>query len=218
MRTISEFADRVLCGDCVKVLAELPAASVDLVVTDPPYAVRYRDRTGRTVANDDRTSWIAPAFAEVSRVMKDNAFCVSFYGWNQADAFLTAWRAAGLHPISHFVWTKPYASNAQAARFLRHRHECAYLLAKRNPPCPPLLMEDVLPWDYTGNHRHPTEKPVGGFRPLIEAFSRPGALVLDPFAGSCTTAVAAAELGRRYCAIELDERYCAIARERLRQR
>jgi len=79
-------------------------------------------------------------------------------------------------------------------------------------------MSDVLPWDYTGNRRHPTEKPVSGIRPLIEAFSRPDGIVLDPFAGSGTTAVAAAEAGRQYIAIELEARYCAIARERLRER
>jgi site-specific DNA-methyltransferase (adenine-specific) len=194
-------------------MAAMPDASVDLVVTDPPYGARYRDRSGRTVANDDNTAWLTPAFAQVARVLKDHRFCVSFYGWHQADRFLAAWRAAGLRPVGHLVWVKSYHSNG-TPRFLRYRHEAAYLLAKGFPR-PTEAINDVLGWEYTGNRRHPTEKPVSAIEPLIEAFSRPGDLVLDPFAGSGTTAVAAQELGRRYVAIELDPRYCEAARERL---
>ena len=217
MVPISEFVNRVICGDSTEVMAAMPAGSVDLVVTDPPYGARYRDRSGRSVANDGDLAWLAPAFREAARVLKDDGFFVSFYGWHRAAEFLAAWKAAGLHPFAHFVWTKPYGSNARTARYVEYRHECAYLLVKHfyPPRIPPFALRDVLPWDYTGNRRHPTEKPVSGIRPLIEAFSRRGDIVLDPFAGSGTTAVAAALSGRRYVAIELDARYCAVARERL---
>jgi site-specific DNA-methyltransferase (adenine-specific) len=63
---------------------------------------------------------------------------------------------------------------------------------------------------------HPTQKPVGALLPLIMAFSQVGDVVLDPFAGSGSTAVAAEISGRHYIAVELSERYAAIARERLR--
>ncbi|PZR93895.1 MAG: DNA methylase, partial [Hyphomicrobiales bacterium] len=62
---------------------------------------------------------------------------------------------------------------------------------------------------------HPTEKAVGILRPLIHAFSKPGDIVLDPFAGSGSTAVAAALSGRRYIGIELEGHYCRHARTRL---
>ena len=213
MLTASDFVNRVICGDCVEIMRMMPAQSVDLVVTDPPYLARYRDRTGRTVANDDDASWLAPAFAEAARVLKDHRFLVSFYGWHRADAFLAAWRAAGLRPVGHIVWVKFYHSNPNG-RFLRYKHEAAYLLAKGSPR-PVSAINDVLGWEYTGNRRHPTEKPVMAVAPLIEAFSRPGNLVLDPFAGSGTTAVAARRLGRRYVAIELEAQHCATARDRL---
>ena len=214
MPSISGFVNRILQGDCTDVMRRMPERSIDLVVTDPPYAARYRDRTGRTVANDDNTRWLSPAFAEVARVLKDNRFCVSFYGWHQADAFFQAWRAAGLRPVGHFVWVKFYHSNG-SPRYAKHKHESAYLLAKGYPrPVEPI--NDVLGWEYTGNRHHPTEKPVSAITPLIEAFSRPGDIVLDPFAGSGTTAVAARELGRRYVAIELDTRHCETAAARLR--
>src|SRR4030095_13744948 len=103
---------RCLAGGARHPLRALPAESVDLVVTDPPYLVRYQDRFGRTVANDDNPA-ILSAFTDVGRVLKRDAFCVSFYGWNRADAFLQAWRRAGLQPVGHLVWHKPYASSAR---------------------------------------------------------------------------------------------------------
>jgi DNA modification methylase len=73
----------------------------------------------------------------------------------------------------------------------------------------------VRAWEYTGNKAHPTEKAVSILTPLIEAFSKPGDLVLDPFSGSGSTAVASLLSGRRYIGIELEDRYCLHARNRL---
>jgi site-specific DNA-methyltransferase (adenine-specific) len=127
--------DQILQGDCTRVLRTLPAASVDLVVTDPPYGVRYRDRLNRTIANDDRPERILGAFDDVYRVLKPDTFCVSFYWWNRVDAFLTAWRCAGFVPVGHIVWQKNYASSRG---FLEARHEqrriCSRRAARRSPP------------------------------------------------------------------------------------
>jgi site-specific DNA-methyltransferase (adenine-specific) len=193
-------------------MREMPAASVDLVVTDPPYLVDYRSRDGRRYPNDDNDRWLAPAFAEVARILKRDRFCVSFYGWHKADRFLTAWKAAGLQPVGHFVWTKDYHSQE---RFVRYSHESAYLLAKGNPPRPRIALRDVLDWHYTGDTLHPTQKPVMAILPLILAYSQVGDIVLDPFAGSGTTAIAAATLGRRFIGIELDPQYARIAAARV---
>jgi len=73
----------------------------------------------------------------------------------------------------------------------------------------------VLDWTYSGNKLHPTQKPLSVLLPLVETFSRPGDLVLDPFAGSGSSLLAAKLLGREYLGIELDAAYCEIARRRL---
>src|ERR1700688_3162176 len=85
----------VLQGDCVDVMRRIPSNGIDFVLTDPPYFTRYRSRDGKNVRNDDNDRWLAPAFQHVYRVMKFDSFCVSFYGWNKAELFLSAWRSAG---------------------------------------------------------------------------------------------------------------------------
>ena len=205
-------ANTVLQGDCIKVMRQLGSCSVDFVLTDPPYLAHYCSRDGRKVANDDDAAWLKPAFAEIFRVLCRNSFCISFYGWHQADKFIAAWREAGFRLAGHLTFTKRYPSTE---RFLRYHHENAYLLAKGNPPQPSQRIPDVLEWQYSGNKLHPTQKPLCVLTPLIQSFSRPGDIVLDPFCGSGSTLLAAKLQDRRFIGIELDSRYSEIARVRL---
>jgi site-specific DNA-methyltransferase (adenine-specific) len=207
-------AGRILHGDCIRHMRAMPGRSVDFILTDPPYVTRYRDRSGRSVANDDNADWLAPSFAGMFRLLKPASFCVSFYGWNKVDLFMAAWRAAGFRPVGHIVFRKRYASKLG---FLEARHEAAYLLAKGDARHPALPIPDVLDWHYTGNVLHPTQKPVEVLKPLIAAFSPPGGVVLDPFCGSGSTLVAATELGRSSLGIELDGAHCQTAASRLAQ-
>lgn len=202
----------VLERDCNAVMAALPPASIDLVLTDPPYLVNYRDRAGRRVANDNNPAWASPAFAGIAGLMKPEAFCVSFYGWTQVDVFMTAWRAAGLVPVGHLVFPKPYRSSVGT---FEARHEQAYVLAKTSRLRVARPIPDVLPCAYTGSRLHPTQRPLEALTPIIEALSRPGEMVLDPFAGSGSTLAAARAAGRDWLGIELDERHVATARRRL---
>lgn len=212
MTPIHAYLDRIVHGDCLHVLPRLPAGSVDLVVTDPPYLVRYRSRDGRRVMGDTRGDWLQPAFAELYRVLRPHRFCVSFYGWTKIDLFMAAWRRAGFQPVGHFVWAKTYCSKRG---FTRSHHENAYLLAKGNPRQPARAPSDVLTGRYTGNRLHPTQKPVEIMRTLIHAYSGIGDIVLDPFAGSGTTALAARQLERSFIAIEKDAGYHRLATQRL---
>ncbi len=88
-------------------------------------------------------------------------------------------------------------------------------LAKGLPELPTAPISDVLPWHYSGNHYHPTEKGVDTLKPIVEAFTKAGDVVLHPFAGSGSSLVAAALLRRQYIGIELEQKYCDHARRRL---
>jgi DNA modification methylase len=56
----------ILHGDCIQQMREMPANSVDFILTDPPYLVNYRDRDGRTIQNDAKADWLKPAMREVA--------------------------------------------------------------------------------------------------------------------------------------------------------
>jgi site-specific DNA-methyltransferase (adenine-specific) len=202
----------ILHGDCVQVMRGLPSESVDFVLTDPPYLVRYRDRSGRTVAGDDRADWLKPAFAEMFRLLKPGTLAVSFYGWTKVDLFFDAWKAAGFAVVGHLVFRKQYASNA---RFLAYHHEQAFLLAKGDAALPASPLPDVLDWQYTGNKLHPTQKPADSLTPLVRSLCRPGGVVLDPFCGSGSSLVAARDAGCAWLGIELEANHHRTAAKRL---
>lgn len=209
---VQDLRNAVLTGDCTQVMRDLDSASVDFILTDPPYLCRYRSRDGQTIANDDRDDWLEPAFTEMYRVLKPGSLCVSFYGWNATDKFIGAWRAAGFRIVGHLVFIKRYASSS---RFVQGKHEQAYLLAKGEPRQPAHPIDDVRDWHYSGNRLHPTQKPVRVLQPLIEAFCPVGGVVLDPFCGSGSTLVAAKAAARSSVGIELDSRHAETASLRL---
>lgn len=212
IKPLSAFLGRVLHGDCIQVMRTMPSASVDLVVTDPPYLVNYKPRDGRRCAGDADNSWLQPSFCEMFRVLKPNSLVATFYGWPWIDQFMVAWRKAGFRPVSHLTWTKEHSSRSG---YTEGHHEVGYLLAKGKPVMPMKPVSDVLPWKYTGNSLHPNQKPVCALTPLIEAFSQLGGIVLDPFAGSGTTGEASRLLGRRFILIEKEAQHCHRARARL---
>ncbi len=208
----NSFTNQLIQGDCIEVMRRMPANSVDFVLTDPPYLVNYRDRTGRSIANDADATWLTPAMAETYRVLKQDRLMLCFYGWSKVDEFFAAWKAAGFQPVGHIVFRKAYSSKS---RFLSYQHEQAFLLAKGRPPLPKQPVGDVINMPYSGNKLHPTQKPVAPLAQLIRSFTLPGEQVLDPFAGSASACASALLTGRRYIGIEMDKTYYQIAQLRM---
>jgi len=202
----------IINGDCIEIMQALPAHSVDFILTVPPYIACYKSRENQTIRNDDNAAWLRPAFAHMHRVLKHDCFAISFYGWPKVDLFFAAWKQSGFRIGGHIVFRKRYASKSA---FVQYRHEAAYLLIKGDPAFPASPLPDVMDWTYTGNKLHPTQKSIHVLKPLIEAFSKPGHLVLDPFAGSGSTCVAAHRTGRDYIGIELDAAHHRTATARV---
>lgn len=202
---------RFVLGNCIDVMTRIPDNAIDFILTDPPYLVGFRDRSGRTIAGDKTDEWLQPACNEMYRVLKRRADGEllrleprrSLYGRLEKCGIQRCW-SPGLH--------QNYTSKAA---YVGYRHECAYILAKGRPRLPQNPLPDVLGWKYSGNRHHPTEKPVTSLQPLIESFTHPNAIVLDPFAGSGSTCVAALQSGRRYIGIELLEQYHRAGQQRL---
>lgn len=204
--------NQIIRGEAADVLAKLPTGSVDLVVTDPPYLVNYRDREGRSLRNDDNPVGVLPVFEPLARVLKQDAYFICFAGWSALPQFADAWERAGLRIVSQVVFAKNYVSRAG---YTEYRHECAYVLAKGNPAKPQQRISSVQNWVYSGNKNHPTEKSVENIATLIRSFSKPDDLVCDPFSGSGSTSVAAVLNQRDFIGIDIDAKHVATAKARV---
>lgn len=147
---------RFILGDCVRVMATIPDNAIDFILTDPPYLVGFRDRSGRTIAGDVNDDWLQPASNEMYRVLKKDALMVSFYGWNRIDRFMAAWKRAGFSVVGHLVFTKSYTSKSA---YVAYRHECAYILAKGRPALPQKPLPDVLGWTRLQAAAQPASPP-----------------------------------------------------------
>ncbi|EBI8251085.1 DNA methylase [Salmonella enterica subsp. enterica serovar Bredeney] len=139
---------RLILGNCVDIMSGFPDRAVDFILTDPPYLVGFRDRSGRSIAGDRTDEWLQPACNQMYRVLKKDALLVSFYGWNRVDRFMAAWKSAGFSVVGHLVFTKNYSSKSA---YVGYRHECAYVLAKGRPALPQNPLPDVLGWKFAGS-------------------------------------------------------------------
>jgi site-specific DNA-methyltransferase (adenine-specific) len=204
-------------GDCTKILPSMAGESVDFVLTDPPYLVRYKGRWElgqEQIVGDDDPSWLMPSFAEIWRVLKPDSLCVSFYGWPHSDLFVGVWKALGFRLVSHLAFVKRVWG---LGRFTRSQHETAYLLAKGRPPVPAEGIADVIEWQREPDAFHPNQKPAEALHPLLATFAREGGIVLDPFMGSGSTLRAAKDFGLRAIGIEIEQKFCQGAVERMAQ-
>lgn len=204
-------------GDCREILPQLPSASFELALTDPPYIVHYTgrwDNKSPPIEGDSDPSWIHPIYTEIWRLLEDDSLCLSFYGWPHAEKFLATWKKIGFRPVSLIALIK---ERWGLGRFTRSQHEPAYLLAKGHPKHPADAISDVLAWHQDSPLVHPNQKPLSAIAKLIATYSPSAATIIDPFCGSGTTLLASRALGRRAIGIEIEERYCEVASLRLAQ-
>jgi site-specific DNA-methyltransferase (adenine-specific) len=225
------------CLDPVTGLASLADKSVDVVITDPPYEAEAHTLQRRIKVegggNDygvaDTQPLTFPPLTEADRIASAREIGRLARQWAvvfcQVEA-VAAWRssldAAGMTYRRAIPWVKPDAMPALHGRWPGQAFETIVIASARKArPCPgggksvfySYLRHDVL----AGAKKapHPTTKPLALMQDLAELVSLPGDIILDPFAGSGTTGVAALMLGRRFIGWERDPSYHAIAVRRL---
>ena len=204
---LPNITNTIINGDCLHILPQLQAESVDFILTDPPYLVNYKDRTGRSIKNDNNDAWLKPAFAEMYCVFAHHSFCISFYGWSHADHFIAAFRSTDFRIVGHLVFPKRYTSTT---RHLRYQYECAYVLVKGYPKVPEYPIGEMPSTSCRAATSYTRPRNLYlRFCHVVETFSKSGGLVLVPFAGSGSTLHAARSLGHPYLSIGLDASYHA---------
>lgn len=211
-------------GDAVEWLRSISSASVDLVVTDPPYESLEKHRSiGTTTrlkhSKSSSNDWFSifpnsrfeDLFREVWRVLKKNTH---FYLFCDASTMFVAKPIAesvGFRFWKPLVWDKK-----KIGMGYHYRSRCEFILffEKGKRKILDLGIPDVLEAPRI-LHGYPTEKPAAISRILISQSSLPGELVLDPFMGAGSVGVASVELGRNFNGNDLSAKAVEITRERL---
>lgn len=227
-------------GEALAVLASLPDASFDALITDPPYSSGGQFRGDRMQATSTKyvmtgTATVRPEFAgdnrdqrayaywcalwlsECARILKPGAPAVLFTDWRQLPTTVDALQSGGLVWRGVAVWDKTEGARPTMGGF---RSQCEYIVWGTNGPVDEDAAASVgcLPGVFRysvkqADKHHITGKPSALMRDLLR-ICPPGGRVLDPFAGSGTTIVAALHEGRGGLGIERTEEYATIARER----
>ena len=212
-------------GDCRDVVDELDDASVDVLLTDPPYGMAFggfRGAEANVRADGARQGirLVRQMFHASRPKMSADAHAYVFCHWESWPDFYDA--ASAFIPIkSALVWWKnrggmgdvelEYARDYEVILFGAHGRRP--LAGKRDGS----VLSGFAPMGNISERRHPTEKPVPLLRFLVGKSAPAGGLVLDPFMGSGSTLEAAKSLGRKAIGIEIEERYCEIAAIRCSQ-
>ena len=220
-------------SSCFELLSAVKTNSVDLVLIDPPYLIS-RD-TGFESGNnpdydrlkismdfgkwDHRLDGFDQTIHECYRVLKPGGTLICFYDLWKITELAQTMEAAKFKQLRFLEWVKtnPVPIN-QSVNYLTNAREIALLGVKGGKPTFNSKYDNGIyeyPIEHSKGRFHPTQKSLKLIRELIEKHSNPGDTVLDCFAGSCTTGVAALELGRSFVGCELDPGYFDKANKRL---
>ena len=215
---MEEYLNKIICGDCLEVMKKLPDKCVDLVLTDPPYGIdigkmnftnsttggvcKRNDYKGK--ADWDKTTPTKEYFDEIIRISREQII----FGGNYFTEYLPS---SGCW----LVWDKrtddKYSNDFADL-------EMAWTSFKKPSRIIRYLWSGMLQGNMKDKEKreHPTQKPVPVIKQILNKFSDANDTILDPFLGSGTTAVAAAQLGRNFIGIEISKEYCDIAEQRLK--
>jgi site-specific DNA-methyltransferase (adenine-specific) len=200
-------------ADCHAILPSIDPASVGLLLTDPPYGLGYTAQARGSVQGrleGEKVIGDAEPFDPTHLLAYPRS--VIFGGNYMTDV---------LPPSGWVIWSKVQDNRWSHGRYSTrslaemawtniHKYVALYNCFWAGSPMHRMGEE-------RGSQLHPTQKPVALMRWIVDRYTEPGDLVLDPYMGSGPVARACKDTGRRYIGIEIEERYCQTAVKRLAQ-
>jgi DNA modification methylase len=218
-------ADEVIRGDCLTVLRGLAPGTVDLAYLDPPF------NTGRTLSAANAAygdtwpslkaylAFLRPRLEAVHRALKPAGSILLHCDWRCSHHLrLMLDELFGVEGfVNHLIWT--YGLGGSSPRRFARKHDDVLYYAKGSdyffePPLVPAT-SNRMKGQLKKRTGYPTQKPLALLSLLVNACCPPGGTVLDPFCGSGTTLVAAAESGRRFLGIDINPDAVRISQRRV---
>ena len=214
-------------------LKSIPPQSVDLILTDPPYCISRKTGFSNIGKNSVERFAISMDFgkwdyseidlkklAKLSyATMKKGATIIVFYDLWKITHLAQSLTNAGFVQLRLIEWVKtnPVPLNSKR-NYLTNSREVAVSAVKTGKPTFHSEYDNGQyhhPIPNNGSRYHPTQKPLELFKQLIKKHSNPNDLVVDPFVGSGTTAVASLYEGRKFAGCDINEGYIGIAKQRI---
>lgn len=137
--TRRELANTLHCGDCIALMAEMPSKCVDLVITDPPFAIEFKAKKANynrkqsrvlngysEIKGDAYQEFTNAWLAQATRVLKDSGSMYIFSGWNHLKAVLTAIDECGLTTVNHIIWQYQFGV-ATRRKYVTSHYHCLYV-------------------------------------------------------------------------------------------
>jgi len=232
---------QLINGDCIEAMKGLPDASIDCIITDPPYNLGLFMHNRNTNLHKMRENQFAFAgwdnlefeewernmkawLHECSRVLKKKGTMIIFMAIIKVEDVIKLAEKEGFYYKTTGIWhkTNPMPRNMKI-QFVNSTESWIYFINhgtsgtfhNNGKVCHDFLESSVCPMSEKKHGKHPTQKPLSILKALIETLSNPGDVILDPFMGSGSTCLAAELTGRKYIGIELDDNYYNIASERI---
>ena len=214
--------DHVSYEDCISGMARLPEESVDLIIADPPFGI---DFDGKSTAYNRDSSHVLGGYEEIQgsyddfthkwmgelpRILKSDGSAYVFSGWTNLEAVLRAGRECGLSLLNHIVWHYQFGVYTRKRLVTSHYHILLFVKDARRyffnkfEHYPEDVWRIKRPYRI-GQAKNGTCLPLGVVSRCIDFSSIPGDIVLDPFMGNGTTAVAAKSNWRHFIGFEINE-------------
>ena len=208
----------LLLGDCIELLPELPASSIDAIVVDPPFFQGFNHNGSRSERADLSIGkpFFNLFFDNMARVCKEERAVYVFCDWRTNGFFLDMMN--DYVPVRNtLVWVKHVGTGS----FYQNSHELILFHCNTTRRVPfSNVITNVKSFNggakaTNGAKVHPTQKPMELIAKFIADSTQQGMTILDPMMGSGTTGVACAQMGRAFVGIEQQRRYFDIACERI---
>lgn len=233
-----DFLDQIICGDSIEVMREIPDESIDLIVTSPPYNLKNSTGNGMkdgrggkwknaaliegysnysdNMPHEEYAEWQYQCLKEMFRLIKKDGAIFYNHKWRVQNGLLQDRRdiIRDLPVRQIIIWKRKGGINFNPGYFLP-TYEVIYLIPKPDFKLVPKANAVGDVWEFKQEMRnpHPAPFPVALIERIISSTS--AKIVLDPFMGSGTTAVAAKNLGRHFIGIDISPEYCKMALARL---
>jgi site-specific DNA-methyltransferase (adenine-specific) len=224
LETNKEYNFTLYNKDCVEILKELEDNSIDLVITDPPYAVDFKPSwCSEKSFNNDSKDYVIPLLEETCSLLqkkcKLDSHLYFFSGYVNLNLFQSILSKYFDVQDNFLIWIKNNTSLVNFDKRYANKYECI-IFCKQKGHDERLLRNkqsaDVLNYNKVHNPIHSCEKPVDLLEYLIDNSSIEGEVVLDCFAGTMNSGIATINKKRKYIGIELDKKWFNIGENKLK--